>query len=115
MVTEAPAAVVRVNDEDGRVVVALAVESVYHAAVVARLLTTTVWIPVTVPVAAEADTMFALEEVTDLAARGPARELSACTSFWTACVAVWMAVSAFVWLVSVAWSACQPRSGARAA
>jgi len=115
MVTEAPAAVVRVKDEDGRVAVALAAESEYHAPVLARLLTTIVWVPVTVPVAAVADAMFALDEVTDLAARGPVRELSACISFWTAWVAVWIVVKAVVWLVRVVWSACQPRSGARSA
>jgi len=115
MVTEAPAAVVRVKDEDGKAAVALAEESEYQAPVLARLLTTIVWVPVTVPVAAVADAMFALEEVTDLAARGPFRELSECISFWTAWVAVWIAVKAVVWLLRVAWSACQPRSGARAA
>ena len=62
MVTEAPAVVVRVKDEEGRVEVGLAAASEYHAPVLARLLTTIVWVPATVPVAAVAETMFALEE-----------------------------------------------------
>jgi hypothetical protein len=96
MVTEAPAAVVRVKDEEGNVAVALAAESEYQAPVLAKPLTTIVWVPVTVPVAAVADAMLALEETTDLAARGPVRELNACMSFWTAWVAVWIAVRAVV-------------------
>jgi hypothetical protein len=101
MVTEAPAVVVRVKDDAGRVAVGLAAASEYQAPVLARLLTTIVWVPATVPEAALAETMFALEEVTDLSAKGPLREFSDCRSFWTAWVAVWMAVRAVVWLLRV--------------
>jgi hypothetical protein len=41
-------------DDVGRPAVGLLSRLEYHAAVLARLLTTTVWVPVTVPVAAVA-------------------------------------------------------------
>ena len=55
MVTEAPAVVI-VTDDVGRVVVGRLSESEYHAAVVAMLLTSTVWSPRVVPSAAVAVT-----------------------------------------------------------
>jgi hypothetical protein len=100
MVAEWPAAVVIVTEEDGRVAVGLASRSEYHAPVLAKLLTTTTWSPATVPVAAVAVTSL-LEDVTVRAARGPVRVLSDARSVVTAAVAVWIAVSAVVWLVSV--------------
>jgi hypothetical protein len=55
-VTESPDAVVRVKDDVGSVAVGLDSTPEYQPAVVAKLLTTTVWVPVTVPVAAVAVT-----------------------------------------------------------
>jgi hypothetical protein len=81
MVTDAPAVVASVKDDAGRVAVAVAAASEYHAPVVARLLTSIVCVPVTVPVAAVAETILELEEVTVRAAKGPLREFSDCMSF----------------------------------
>ena len=55
-VTASPEAVVIVNDDVASVAVALDSVPEYHPAVVARLFTTTVWVPVAVPVAAVAVT-----------------------------------------------------------
>ena len=63
------------------VAVALDSRSEYHDPVVAGLVTTTVWTPATVPVAAVAVSSVLLEEVTVRAARGPVRVLSDCMSF----------------------------------
>ena len=100
MVAERPAVVVRVMEDAGRVAVGLLARLEYHAPVLAKLLTTTTWLPATVPVAAVAVTSL-LEDVTVRAARGPVRVLSDARSVVTAVVAVWIAVSAVVWLVSV--------------
>ena len=62
MVTDAPAVVVRVKDEEGRVAVELAAASEYHAPVLAKLLTTIVWVPAAVPVVAVADLHFRVAE-----------------------------------------------------
>ena len=53
-VTDLPEAGINVMDDVGRPAVGLLSRLEYHAAVLARLLTTTVWVPVTVPVAAVA-------------------------------------------------------------
>jgi hypothetical protein len=55
-VTESPEAVVSVNDEVESVAVGLDSLPEYQPAVVARLFTTIVWVPVAVPVAAVAVT-----------------------------------------------------------
>jgi hypothetical protein len=99
-VVEVPDALVRVMEEEGRVAVGLVSRPEYHAPVLAKLLTTTTWSPATVPVAAVAVTS-PLEEVTVRAARGPVRVFSDARSVVTAVVAVWIAVRAVVWLVSV--------------
>jgi hypothetical protein len=104
-----------VSAEDGKAVVELVSSSEYHDPVVARLLTTTLWAPVTVPVAAVAVRYALLEEVTVRAAKGPVKLLSDSISVEIDSVAVWIAVNAVVWLVSVVWSACQTRSVARSA
>jgi hypothetical protein len=100
MVAERPAAVVRVTEDAPRVAVGLLSRLEYHAPVLARLLTTMTWLPATVPVAAVAVTSL-LEEVTVRAAKGPFRVFSDARSVATAVVAVWIAVRAVVWLVSV--------------
>jgi hypothetical protein len=87
----------------------------YHDPVLARLLTTTVWVPVAVPVAAVAVRSLVFEDDTVLAARGPVRVLRDCISVARASVAVSIEVSAVVWLVRVVWSACHARSCARSA
>ena len=51
-----------------------------HEAVVARLLTTTTWVPSALPAAAEAETMLELEEETVLAESDPARLPRSCMS-----------------------------------
>jgi hypothetical protein len=102
-------------DDVGRVAVELDSRLEYQAPEVATLLTTTVWEPATVPVAAVAVSSLVLEDVTVRFAKGPVRVFSDCISATTAFVAVWIAVRAVVWLVRVAWSACQSRSGARSA
>ena len=71
-----PEAVVSVNEDCGRVAVALEAKSEYHEAVVARLLTPTVWFPVTVPLAAEAVTALEFDEVTDRDDNGPVSEFN---------------------------------------
>jgi len=70
-----PEAVVKVKDEVGSVAVALDARSEYHEAVAARLLTVRVWVPVTVPVAADPVTALEFEDVTERDARGPVNEL----------------------------------------
>jgi hypothetical protein len=55
-VTESPEAVVSANDDVGSVAVALDSRSEYQPAVVARLFTTTVWVPAVVPFVAVAVT-----------------------------------------------------------
>jgi hypothetical protein len=87
-VCERPDAVVKVKEDGGRAVVGSASALEYHAAVLARLFTTTVWVPETVPVAAVAVRSLLLEEVTVLAARGPVNELRFCISVARASVAV---------------------------
>jgi hypothetical protein len=87
-VAVAPTVVVIVRDEVGNVAVALDSKSEYQDPVVARLLTTTVWVPETVPVAAVAVRSLLLEEVTVLAARGPVKVFSDCISVARASVAV---------------------------
>ena len=71
--------------------------------------------PETVPLAAVAVTTLLLDDVTDRADNGPTTEFNDVMSEASAVTAVWIAVNADVWLVSVACSACQMRSGARAA
>jgi len=115
IVAACPEVVVLVSAEDGKAVVELVSSSEYHDPVVARLLTTTLWAPVTVPVAAVAVRYALLEEVTVRAAKGPVKLLSDSISVEIDSVAVWIAVNAVVWLVSVVWSACQTRSVARSA
>jgi hypothetical protein len=115
IVTEAPAVVERVKDDAGRIAVGLLAGSEYHDPVVARLLTTIVWLPAGVPAAAPAETIFEFEEIAVRADSGPVREFRFCKSVWTASVAFCMAVRAVVWLLSVVWSACHARSGARSA
>ena len=88
MVAVAPAAVVIVRDEVGSVAVALDSKSEYQDPIVARLFTTTVWVPETVPVAAVAERSLLSEEVTVLAARGPVKVFKFCISVATASVAV---------------------------
>jgi hypothetical protein len=88
MVTAVPPAGVIVMDEVGRVAVELVSRLEYHAPVVARLFTTTVWEPATVPVAAVAVSSLVLEKVTVLLAKGPVRVFSDCISVMTAFVAV---------------------------
>jgi len=85
---ERPLAVVRVKEDGSNWVVGSASAFEYHAAVLARLLTTTVWVPVTVPVAAVAVRSLLLEEVTVLAASGPVKVFSDCISVARASVAV---------------------------
>jgi hypothetical protein len=100
MVAEWPDVVVSVKEDEGSVAVGLLARLEYHAPVLAKLLTTTTWLPETVPVAAVAVTSL-LEEVTVRAAKGPVRVFSDARSVATAVVAVWIAVRAVVWLVSV--------------
>jgi hypothetical protein len=88
MVAVAPEFVVIVKEEVGRVEVGLASRSEYHDPALARLLTTTVCTPATVPVAAVAVRALMLEEVTVRAAKGPLRVFSDCMSDSTADVAV---------------------------
>lgn len=114
-VTDLPEAGINVMDDVGRAAVGLLSRLEYHAPVLARLLTTTVWVPVAVPVAAVALRSLVFEDDTVLAASGPDRELRDCISVAIASVAVSIAVSAVVWLVRVVWSACHARSGARSA
>jgi hypothetical protein len=87
--------VVSVKEDDGRVAVALVARSEYHAPVLAKPLTTTAWVPATVPAAAVALTSLE-DEVTVRFDKGPVRLFRACISFWTAVVAVCMAVRAVV-------------------
>jgi hypothetical protein len=100
MVAERPDVVVRVKEDEGSVAVGLLARLEYHAPVLAKLLTTTTWSPATVPVAAVAVTSLP-DDVTVLAARGPVRVFNDARSVATAVVAVWIAVRAVVWLVSV--------------
>jgi hypothetical protein len=102
-------------DDVGRAAVGLLSRLEYHDPVLARLLTTTVWVPVAVPVTAVALRSLVFEDDTVLAASGPDRELRDCISVAIASVAVSIAVSAVVWLVSVVWSASQTLSGALSA
>jgi hypothetical protein len=88
MVAVAPAVVAIVRDEVGSIAVALDSKSEYHDPIVARLFTTTVCVPETVPVAAVAVRSLLSEEVTVLDARGPAKVFSDCISVATASVAV---------------------------
>jgi len=67
-----------------------------------------------VPFAAEALTA-AEDEFTLRVDRGPVSVLRACISLVNAVLAVWIAVSAVVWLLKSACCAAQIRSGARAA
>lgn len=101
MVTGAPVPAVRVMDDAGRVAVALVARSEYQAPVVAKLLTTTVWLPATVPAAAVAVTSAVLEDVAVRCDSGPVRLFNDCKSVVTAVVAVWIAVREVVWPVSV--------------
>ena len=101
MVTGAPVPAVRVKDDVGRVAVALVARSEYHDPVLAKLLTTTVWLPATVPAAAVAVTSAVLEDVAVRCDRGPFRLFNDCKSVVTAVVAVWIAVREVVWPVSV--------------
>jgi hypothetical protein len=100
MVLEAPAAVVMVSEEEGRVAVGLAARSEYQEPVTAKLLTTIEWLPATVPEAAVAATLL-LEDVTVRAARGPVRLFNDCKSFVSAVVAAWIAFRSVVWVLSV--------------
>lgn len=88
MVAVAPAVVVIVRDDVGKIAVGLDSRSEYQDPVVARLFTTTVWVPETVPVAAVAVRSLLLEEVTVLAARGPVKVFRFCISVARASVAV---------------------------
>jgi hypothetical protein len=114
-VTDLPEAGINVMDDVGRAAVGLLSRLEYHDPVLARLLTTTVWVPVAVPVTAVALRSLVFEDDTVLAASGPDRELRDCISVAIASVAVSIAVSAVVWLVSVVWSASQTLSGALSA
>jgi hypothetical protein len=114
IVAVAPAVVARVKEVAGSVAVALLSKSEYQAPVVARPSTTSVWPPVTAPMAAVAVTSL-LEELTVRAARGPVREFSASKSVVIAVVAVCNAAKDDVWLESVVISAFQTSSGARSA
>jgi hypothetical protein len=87
-VTEAPPEVVSVNDDVGRFAVGLVSRSEYQPAVVARLFTTTVCVPETVPVAAVAVRSLVFEDVTVRAAKGPVSEFIVCISVCIASVAV---------------------------
>jgi hypothetical protein len=87
-VAEGPAVVVSVREEDGRASVGLDSRSEYHEPVAAKLFTTTVWVPVTVPVAAVAVRSLVFEEDTIRAARGPVRVFRFCMSVAMASVAV---------------------------
>jgi hypothetical protein len=115
MVEDSPLALVRVKEVAGRAAVGLASRSEYQAPVVARLLTTTLCVPATVPLAAVALTALDNDDVTVRAESGPLSVLSACMSLETACVAVCIAVSAVVWLLREVISVFQTFSGARAA
>ena len=86
--TDLPEAGINVMDDVGREAVGLLSRLEYHAPVVARLLTTTVWVPVTVPVAAVAVRSLVSEDDTVLATSGPVRESRDCMSVEIASVAV---------------------------
>ena len=101
IVAVAPPAVVIVIDDAGRVAVGLDSRSEYHAPVDAMELITTVCVPATVPVAADAVRSLVFEEVTVRAARGPVSVFKFCISVAIAVVAAWMEVRAVVWLVNV--------------
>jgi hypothetical protein len=88
MVAEAPALVVMVRDDVGRVAVELDSRSEYHDPVVATLLITTLCTPPAVPVAAVALRSVVLEEVTVRAARGPVSVFRFCISVARDSVAV---------------------------
>jgi hypothetical protein len=87
---------VMVKDVEGSVVAALAERSEYQAPVLATLLTTTLWVPATVPLAAVAVTSELLEDVTVREAKGPVREFNDCMSVCIAVIAVCIAVSSLV-------------------
>jgi hypothetical protein len=76
IVTAVPLAGVIVMDEVGRVAVELVSRLEYHAPVLARLLTTTVWELATVPEAAVAVTSLLAEDVTVRSDKGPVRLFS---------------------------------------
>ncbi len=73
---------------------ALATAPDAHEAVLARLLTITVWFPTALPEAAEAVTMLELEEDTVLADSGPVRVFRACMSLSRLVASVWIWVKA---------------------
>ena len=83
-------------------VVALATVPEAQEAVLARLLTITVWFPTALPDEADAETMLESEDVTVLADRGPVMLLSACTSLSMLLASVWSWVRSVDWLCSVA-------------
>lgn len=87
-VTDLPVAGINIMEDAGRLAVGLLSRLEYHDPVLARLLTTTVWVPVAVPVAAVAVTSLLFEELTILAARGPVRVFRFCMSVARASVAV---------------------------
>ena len=87
-VTDFPEAGINVMDDVGNGAVGLLSILEYHDPVLARALTTTVWVPVVVPVAAVAVRSLLLEEVTVLAASGPVKVFRDCISVARASVAV---------------------------
>jgi hypothetical protein len=86
--TDLPEAGINVMDDVGSEAVGLLSTLEYHDAVLARLLTTTVWVPVTVPVAAVAVRSLVFDDVAVLAASGPVKVFSDCISVARASVAV---------------------------
>jgi hypothetical protein len=88
IVAACPEVVVMVSAEDGKAVFELVSSSEYHDPDVARLLTTTLWVPVTVPVAAVAVRYELLEDETVRADNGPLKVLSESISVAMASVAV---------------------------
>ncbi len=115
IVAAVPLLLVIVKLSDGRAAVALATVVEVKEAVLARLFTTTVLFPATLPDAAVAVTTLLLEDATVLADNGPVRLLSACISLSRLVVAVCICVKSEVWLWSVVISAFQTFSGASAA
>jgi hypothetical protein len=87
----------------------------YHDAVLARLFTTTTWLPTAVADTAEPERMLGFEEATALADNGPTKLLRDCMSLSRLVMVDWMVFRSVVWLARSVCCACHARSVPRAA